>query len=60
MAPSPSLNLHYGSVMDGFTAQLTIDELQSMSISSSITSVFEDSLLHFLTTRTLRLLGLDP
>ncbi|CAL5085972.1 unnamed protein product [Urochloa decumbens] len=61
VADNPSRILHtYDTVMHGFAVQLTGDEARSMSGAEGVTGVYEDRVVHHLTTRTPGFLGLDP
>ncbi|KAG2646355.1 hypothetical protein PVAP13_2KG492700 [Panicum virgatum] len=50
----------YDTVMHGFAVQLTGDEARRMSGAEGVAGVYEDRLLHHMTTRTPGFLGLDP
>ncbi|OEL22742.1 Subtilisin-like protease SBT1.4 [Dichanthelium oligosanthes] len=50
----------YDTVMHGFAVQLTGDEARSMSDAVGVSGVYEDRMLHHMTTRTPGFLGLDP
>ncbi|RLN35827.1 subtilisin-like protease SBT1.7 [Panicum miliaceum] len=50
----------YDTVMHGFAVQLTGDEARHMSDAVGVSGVYEDRLLHHMTTRTPGFLGLDP